>query len=451
MYRTGRVTRGPWLRWGVAVLGTAITTSALGADLMSVYRAAQACDPTFDAARQTLAASREKLPQARAAYFPSVELNGNKNHTDAVVQFPYVNPTHRGVSAWTWNVQLSQAVVRPQFEMALHEAGAQVQAAEAEFALAEQDLLVRVAQAYFGVLTAEEDIAAAQAQVRAMEEQWVVAKQGFKLGTASITDADEAKSKADLARSQLVEAQSNLETARAELERIVGNDVGGLAKLRDTTVQPRPDPADPRAWIQRARDDHPAVRASVANEQAAGFSVQKAHAEHMPTFDLTASYGNNFSSGSLSTSTDYYVRGRSTVTGFQLSIPIMSGGLASSHVREAIDNEAKARAQTEEARRKAAADARQAYSGVTNGLSKIEALESAVASSESSVKGNKVGYKLGLRINSDVLSAEQQLYTSRRDLAKARYDTLFQGLKLKAAAGVLSEADLQVIDGMFER
>ena len=137
------------------------------------------------------------------------------------------------------------------------------------------------------------------------------------------------------------------------------------------------------------------------------------------------------------------------MVGVQLNIPIYSGGATSAKVAEASANRFKTRADLETARRQAASDARVAYAGIANGLAQIEALDSAVVSGQSAVKGNQVGYSLGIRINIDVLNAEQQLYTSQRDLTKARYETLFQGLKLKAAAGVLSEEDLAVINGML--
>jgi outer membrane protein len=183
---------------------------------------------------------------------------------------------------------------------------------------------------------------------------------------------------------------------------------------------------------------------------AAESGIRKNRAEHLPTLDLTASYGSNFSSGSLATPVDFSTRAQSQQAGVQLTIPLYAGGATSSRVVEAVANKSKTLAQLEEARRKAGADAKQAYAAIVNGLSQIDALESAVESGGSSVKGNKIGYKLGIRINSDVLAAEQQLYTSRRDLVKARYDTLLQGLKLKAAAGVLGEVDLETINSSLK-
>lgn len=178
--------------------------------------------------------------------------------------------------------------------------------------------------------------------------------------------------------------------------------------------------------------------------------VRRNRAEYLPTLDLTASHGKSHSSGSLTTPADYTTAVTSQQAGVQLNFPIFAGGGTSARVSEAIANKSKARADMETARRQVAADARQAYAGIENGLSQVEALESTVDSSRNSVKGNRAGFGLGIRMNSDVLNAEQQLYTAQRDLAKARYDTLFQGFKLKAAAGILAEPDVAEVSAQLE-
>jgi outer membrane protein len=421
---------------------------ASGADLMEIYRMAQASDPTFEVARYTLEATREKIPQARAGLLPTVAVNGNDNRTRAATVFDAGQALDRDVRAWTWTVQLTQPLVRAQNVFAYSVSESLVEQAEALFAQAEQDLILTVSQAYFDVLVAQESIGAADAQLKAMEAQWAQAKRGFETGITAVTDVHEAKSKMDQARSQRVAALNELETKRSELEKRVGKVPKRLAAL-GAGVAPRPQPDNPDAWVSQARENNATVRAQDAAVRAADAEVSRNRAEHLPTIDLTASYGGNYASGSLSTPSDYSTQAKTRQAGVQLSIPIFSGGGTDSRVAEAIANRYKTQAQLEEARRKAAADARQAFAGIMNGLSQVEALESAVESGTSAVRGNQMGYKLGIRINSDVLGAEQQLYTSRRDLAKARYDTLFQGLKLKAAAGVLAETDLAAINGLL--
>jgi outer membrane protein len=422
---------------------------ASAADLLDIYRLAQTNDPTFEAARYTLEATRQKLPQARAGLLPVVAVNGNDGRTRAHTTFSNMPTVARDVNTWNWSLQLTQPLIRVQNYFAYSESEAQVEQATAQFAQAEQELVLRVAQAYFDVVVAEDSIAVADAQLRAMGEQLAIAKRGVELGTSAITDVDEAQSRVALARAQRVTALNDLETKRSELEKVIGQNPQQLAVLRPTVVAPKPEPDDPQIWIGHAKESNPVVRAQKAALAAAEATVNKNRAEHLPTVDLTASYGGNYASGSLTTPVDYTTQARSKMVGVQLNVPIFSGGATSAKVAEAVAIRHKTQADLEAARRQAASDARQAYAGISNGLAQIEALNSAVVSGQSAVKGNQAGYKLGIRINIDVLNAEQQLYTSQRDLTKARYETLFQGLKLKAAAGVLSEEDLAVVNGLL--
>lgn len=447
-WRTANSDR-PCRRFALGMLVIVSIGCASAADLLDIYRLAQTNDPTFEAARYTLEAAQQKLPQARAGLLPVVTASGNDGRTRANTTFSNTPTMARDVNTWNWSLQLTQPLIRVQNIFAYNESEAQVEQATAQFAQAEQELVLRVAQAYFDVVVAEDGIAVAEAQLRAMGEQLAIAKRGVELGTATITDVHEAQSRIALARSQRVTALNDLETKRSELEKVIGQNPQRLAVLRPAVVAPKPEPDDPQTWVGHAKENNPVVRAQKAALAASEATVNKTRAEHLPTVDLTASYGGNYASGSLTTPIDYATQARSKVVGVQLNIPIFSGGAISAKVGEAVASRYKTQADLEAARRQAANEARQAYAGITNGLAQIEALDSAVVSGESAVKGNQVGYRLGIRINIDVLNAEQQLYTSQRDLIKARYDTLFQGLKLKAAAGVLSEEDLSVINRLL--
>jgi outer membrane protein len=420
------------------------------AGLIEVYRQAQASDPAFEAARHALEAVRQRIPQARAGLLPTVALTGSNSRNRSDVDFGQNTPAQdRDIRSWNWTLQLTQPILRMQNRYAYDEAEFLAGQAQAQFDEAEQELILRVTQAYFDVAAAEESIAVADAQLKAMNEQLAIAQRGFKNGTATITDTHEAKSRVGLARAERVAALNERETKRAELEKMAGELPQSLAVLRPGIVAPTPQPDDAREWIGQARENHPLVRAQEAALSASEAAVRKNRAEHLPTLDLVASHGRNKSSGSLDTPTDYSTSARSNVVGLQLSIPLYSGGATNARVSEAIAGRDKARADLEAARRQAATDARQAFAGLYNGASMIEALDTAVESGESAVEGNRAGYRLGIRINIDVLNAEQQLYATQRDRTRARYDTLLQGLKLKAAAGVLGEDDLEAIDRML--
>lgn len=433
----------------VALALAGVNLSARGEDLLEIYRLAQNNDPTFEAARHAYEAAQEKIPQARAGLFPTLVLNGNDN--TAIVTSKYTGTPERtqDVQAWTWTLQLTQPLIRPQNINAFQESESLVEQARAQYNLAAQDLILRVTQAYFDVLVAQESIEVADAQVKATGEQLALAQRGFGAGTNAVTDVHEAKSRSDLARAQRIAAQNELEAKHAELEKVVGQSSNALAVLQPAVVVPKPQPDDAKAWIAQARENNPAVLAPYAAVKAAESAVNKNRAAYSPTLDLVASYGANYSSANVTVPTLYETRARSNIIGVQLTIPIFEGGTTNSRVTEAIANKNKAAAELEVARRQSGTDARQAYAAIVNGLAQIEALGSAVESSKSAVNGNQIGYKLGIHMNIDVLNAEQQLYMAQRDLLKARYDTLFQGFKLKAAAGVLTDSDVLEINGLL--
>jgi outer membrane protein len=427
-----------------------ISLSAQGADLLGIYRLAQGNDPTFEAARYEFEAVREKIPQARAGLLPELNLTGNRDSSHGSSEFTNSAQVDRGVRAWTWTLQLTQPLIRAQNFLAYREAGSLVEQAQAKFALAGQDLILRVAQAYFDVLVARKNIEVAEAQLRAADEQLTLTQRGFETGTNAITDADEARSRADLARAQRIAAINELEARRAELEKTVGQAPDNLSELHPAVKIPQPQPDHAGAWIAQARENNPAVLAPLAALRAAEIEVARGRSDYLPTVDLVASAGKNYSSGSLALPSDYATRVSSRLAEVRVTAPFYSGGATRSRVSEAIANKYRAAAELEAARRQAGTDARQAYSAVVSGLARIEALESAVASSERAVKGNRAGYRLGIRMNMDVLNAEEQLYTARRDLVKARYDTLLQEFRLKAAAGVLTEADVRAVNAYFD-
>ncbi|WP_319240961.1 TolC family outer membrane protein [uncultured Propionivibrio sp.] len=422
---------------------------ALAADFLEVYRLAQSSDQTFAAARETLAALEQRLPQARAALLPSIVGYSNETRMQTSTSFNSAEPLGRNVRTWDWTLKLIQPVFRAQHYFAYTEAESIVEQAVANFAQAEQDLILRSAQAYFDVVVAEESILVAEAKLKAMGEQLAIASRGFELGTATVTDVHESRARVDLARAERVAARNELLAKRAELDKVVGEAPRTLSALQARVVAPRPQPDDEQAWVDQARENNPGVRAGRAAYAAAESTVNKNRSDHLPTLDFTSSLGRNYSSANYAIPTDYTTLGRTAVTGLQLTIPIFTGGGTNARVTEAIANRRKALADLEAARRQVATDARQAFAAIANGLAQIEALTSAVESGVVAVKGNQIGYRVGIRINVDVLNAEQQLYASKRDLTKVRYETLLQGLKLKAAAGVLGEEDVLAINALL--
>lgn len=417
--------------------------------LLDVYQKARAQDSQYGAAQRALEAGMEKLPQARAGFLPNVNVVANKNHQIGEASFSAAPYLARNVRSWNWTTQLTQPLIRWGNWAAYAQADAQVTQAKEQFVLAEQELIVRTAQVYFDVQVAMQSVQVAEAQLKAITEQLTLAQRTYEVGTGTITDVHEAKAKQALNLAQRVTAQNDLTTKQAELEKIVGDYVD-LPPMQLTKSLPTLEATQLNEWLILAAQHNPQVRIQQAALTAASKEVSKSMAAHAPTLDIVANRAGNYSSGSLSSPADLSTRVNSHQTGLQLTIPLFAGGAMQSKVRESVALEQKAQEELTGAQRNANSQVRQAFSGVMNGQAQIEALEAAVAASQSSVESNKIGFKIGTRINPDVLNAEQQLYTAMRDLNKARADAVMQSLKLKAATGSLEGDDLAALEKLMQ-
>ncbi len=390
------------------------------------------------------------MPQARAGLLPSLSLVGASSRQTGQVSFSEAPYADRDVRNRSWNLQLTQPLWRAASWAALDQAGQQELLAEAQFRQIEQELILRTAQAYLDVLVAQEAERVASRQTAAVGQQLGLARRNFEVGTGTVTDVHEAQSRLDLASAQAVAADSELQNKQAELERILGEPQSSLPRLREGSRLPGIEPAGLQPWLDSAREQSIPVRIAQSTLDVADGEIAKSRAAHSPSLDLTAGYGSTFTSGSISSPADIPVRARSGQVGVTLTIPIYAGGGVQARLREALALKDKAGEDLEAARRQAVAQARQAYTGVVNGGAQVIALASAVASSKSALDANKIGFRIGTRINVDVLNAEQQLYAAQRDWYKARAETLMQGLRLKAANATLAEADLKTIDDLLE-
>jgi len=441
----------PWLLVSAFAAGSA--GLARSADLLGVYRDAVGYDAQIAAARAALNAGREKLPQGRAGLMPTIGMSANSlwNDYDTTTRATPASETPRKFNTSGWSLNLSQPLFRWQNWASYKQAELAVVQAEAQYVLAKQDLIVRVAQAYFDVLLAQENLATAQAQKTAIAEQLASAKRNFEVGTATITDTHEAQARYDLTTAQEIAANNDLLVKQQVLRTIIGKEPQGLKNLKSGLQIGRPQPDDIARWVESAEQNGLGVQLSQAGLEIAGREIEKQRAGHYPTLDLIA--GRGLSSQTSGTFGSTIVPGSDTNTttfGLQMAIPIFAGGATSSRDREAVALREKARADLDNARRGAALAARQAYLGVTSGLAQVKALEQALVSSQSALDSNKLGYEVGVRINIDVLNAQQQLFSTRRDLVKARLETLAAQLKLKSAAGALGEEDVAAVNSLLE-
>jgi len=420
---------------------------AAAEDLLQIYRDAQRYDAVYTGARYTLEAGRERIPQARALLLPTLNLSANAATQRIDVQSSNIALTPsfvRSPSTAGYTLNLSQPVYRPQSFAQWQQADYQVRQAEATYGQAAQDLALRVAQGYFEVQAAQDTLTLVGAQKAAISEQLAQAKRNFEVGTATITDTHEAQSRYDLIISQEIAAQNDLQNKRHALQAITGKEYSQLKPLRPDVRLSPPTPSDMQSWVEIAQKQAYPVLAQEAATEVAQLEAKRASGAHWPTVDIVGSYGTTRDTGSLQQPV-----GRETTTGqigLQLAIPIYQGGSLSSREREAAANYLKSRQDLENARRTAVLTTRQTYLSVINGIAQIGALEQALISSTSALDSNRLGYEVGVRINIDVLNAQQQLFSTRRDLAVARYNTITSHLRLKAAAGSLRDEDVEEVN-----
>ena len=420
------------------LLALGISPLAGAADLLELYRAAQSQDATFGAARAARDAGQEKLTQGRALMLPSVNLTANTTKNDVHTVLP-VDSTKK-YNSHGYGVSLVQPLFREQNWALYTESELQVAQSEAQFKQAEQDLVLRVAQAYFDVLIAQDSVQLAAAQKTAIAQQLEQAKRNFEVGTATITDTHEAQARYDLIIAQEIAAQSALEIKRRGLQQLVNADPGQLSPLGQNLKLETPQPASVDQWVEDARRSNPQLAIAQAGAELADKEVDRNRGGHLPTIDIVANYNNSYTGYSSFTGGPTDVR--STSVGLQLNMPLFQGGATQSKWREADANRTRANQELENARRNVEVQTRQAYLGVVNGIAQVQALQQALKSSESLLEASKLGHEVGVRTNLDVLNAQQQAYATRRDLYQAEYNYLISQLRLKAAVGGLVEEDV---------
>jgi outer membrane protein len=416
---------------------------AQAADLLDVYHAAQTEDPVFSAARATYRAGQEKLPQGRSLLLPSVNLNANSTFNDIMVRYlgavPFP-PGHFRYNSHGYGATLVQPLYRHQNWVTYNEAELQVLQAEAQFKRAQNDLILRVARAYFDVLVAQDNVELATAQKTAISEQLEQARRNYEVGSATITDTYEAQSRYDLTSAQEIAAQSDLDVKKRTLQQITNAMPDKLRVLGEPFKPVPPQPADMEKWVDEAQQHNLQLAIARASAELAEKEVARNRAGHYPTLDLVASYTQTYANGgTFGVGSDQ----RTTAVGVQLNVPLFQGGAIQSRWREAEANRDRAKDELESAQRSVALQTRQAYLGVVNGMAQVMALQQARKSSESVLASTRLGQEVGVRTNLDVLNAQQQLYSTRRDLYQSQYNYLLSQLQLKAAVGELAEPDLQ--------
>ncbi len=431
----------------IAIAVGALWGTAQAQSLTELYQAASAYDATYQAAKSQYEANLSRAEQAKAGLYPTVGLSASMSATNAKVLKPVAN-ANSNFGAQGATLSASQPLYRPANKATAAQGELQATQAKSALVTAEQDLIIRVSQAYFDVLASQDSLTFVKAQKAAVSEQLAAAKRNFEVGTSTITDTREAQARFDLVIAQEIAAENDLRVKRIALDQLVGT-TGNAPKALALPVK-LPDllPSDVNVWVQQSLE-HPSITASKLAVDIAKLETEKAQAGDKPTVDATASYGLSYGSGSTSSRANS--ESRNATIGITLNYPIFGGYATQNRIKETLSLEDKARNDLEAAKRTIAQATRTAYFGVLSGIGQAKALEAAEASSQSALDANKLGYQVGVRINIDVLNSQSQLFQTKRDLAKARYDVLVGGLRLRQANGTLKAEDLAPVNSLLAR
>jgi outer membrane protein len=420
--------------------------------LQDVYTAARAFDATYLAAKASAQSAEFRAAQSEALNRPSAALlaSSSLDRTDPAGNNPVTRSALGADFSATTSATLSGKY--PLFNRAngatIDRARKGLESAQTDLQAAEQDLILRVTQAYFDVLAAQDTLGTSRASKAAITEQLASAKRNFEVGTATITDTREAQARFDLATFQELAAENDLRTKRIALDTLVGQANVAPKALLTPVALPSVSPANPEEWVSQADQQHPSVRRARLGLDVAQLDTQIARAAESPTVDAVASLG--ASNLSKSVYSNNGLSNRASV-GVQLNWPLYTGGLTQNRIKETLALEDKSRNDLEAARRAVAQGTRVAYFGLQSGLAQVKALEAAESSSKLALEATQLGYKVGVRVNLDVLNSQTQLFTTQRDLAKARYDVMVGSLKLRQASGQLTPADVDAVNRLLAK
>lgn len=413
-------------------------------DLLGVYRQARDSDPVYAQARANRDALVEKETQGRAQLLPNLNLQASATDTrDQHVVTPMSDNTY-DYRTNAYALTLTQPLYRKQSFASYYQGKADAAKAEFDLIGAEHDLMLRTTQAYLSVLAAEDVLEFTRSEKAAIERLLRLSKRNFDVGTGSLVDVNDAQARFDIATAQEIAAANDLEVRREALRTLTGNAPAELARLRGKLELGAPQPADMQKWVDAARTDNPRVKSSEQALESAKEELEKSRGGHYPTLDLQASRSYSDADGSTQ---GYAIEVTTNQIGLVLNVPIFQGGSTSSKVRESYARREESAQRLEQNARQASQQAREAYLTVINGSARVQALEQAQASNQRSLESTVLGYERGVRNGSDVLNSQRQFFATRRDLSQARYDFLLARLRLKAAVGTLSEADLADING----
>lgn len=458
--RPQAATRRPVARAvAIALLGFGLaagSTSAMAENLLELLDAAKGYDAAYLSARAQAESVAFQAAQARGLQRPSVNLQAsvNRNHFDSNAP-TFINPltglrTSYSSTATTSRVGLSarQPLYNPGNSAKVDQADQSLAVAEADLQSATNDLTVRVTQAYFDVLGAQDALSTSQANKAALAEQLAAAKRSFEVGNATITDTREAQARHDLASAQEIAAANDLRVKRAALDQLVGRSNVTPAPLRTPVTLDTLSPGDVESWVGQA-NTAPNVRKAELALKVATLEIDKARAGNLPTVDAVANLVRSDVNSDNINAKISGAAGTNASLGVELNMSLYAGNATQNRIKEVLQLKEKAEHDVDNARRGVTLGTRQAYFGVQSGLAQVKAYEAAEASAKLALEATQLGYRVGVRINKDVLDAQTQLSNTQKDLFKARYDVIVGSVRLKQASGTLQADDLAQLNKLL--
>lgn len=410
--------------------------------LLDVYHQALSNDPTLASALSANKAAQEIIEQSKALYRPTVSLSAGVNNRRTNIRFldPNIPGGRSNFDSADVTIEARQPIYRQQNLVQKDQAKTQVSQADKQYHLSQQTLILRTTEAYFQVLVAQDQITLIESQKAAILKQLEQAKATFEVGTATITDVNEAQARYDLIVAQEIGAKNDYLIAQRAVQAITGEVPAQLATVKaDITVNPIKQ--EMQAWQDVARQNNLNIQIQQDALTLAEQEIKRANAAHLPTLDAIASYSSSYTNGTVSVFGAGNELQNATI-GLQLAIPIYEGGATSSRARQAVNNKQKAQDDLDIVRRQTNLDIQRSYLNLNTSIAQVKAFEQALISSQSQLDSSNLGYEVGVRTSVDVLNAQQQLFSAKRDLLQARYNYLVNIIRLKAASGLVAEVDL---------
>lgn len=446
------------MRLKLLTLALALSAVALpshGEDLLDAYREARANDPVLAQAEATRLSVGEGVAQNRALLLPQISAGVSLSQSSSGGSFNAGLEGDGSGHTRTRSIsgRIDQTVIDLSKIANLQAAHSQADAQDELYQAELQNLFVRVTQAYFNVLTSEDELGFAKASEASYKRQLDQAQQRFDVGLSAITDVYDAKAQYDLAKAQVISAENTLNDAREALTQVTGKPTGELKKLRDDLPMQPPSPNDQSAWVQQALHANPNILAEQYSVDAAQHSVNAARAGHLPTLSAELSRGKDTTWAENTALPGSSVSGNGrygTTIGLSLSVPIFSGGLTQSRVRQSIDQRDATLDALEIARRQVTRDTLNYYRSVIAGISQVEASKAAVTSAESARAASQAGFEVGTRTIVEVLIAQQNLTQAQSTYSQSRHQFVLNKLLLKQAAGSIDVKDIEAINALLQ-